>query len=198
MPPSKPYNPATSGPQVQVHDRRAKSVNRGLAAHIVETEVDDPFERGARIATVRSVRDDPLADRLARGHIDAAQFAAGREFQKHFGIAERGPRAIQLTERVDGSAPPETLSDSQLRSWRWLDKCYRKLGDDGSALVHDVLVRNMTVRQIAQSRGLAGSRYESYFGIRLRECLDELAIVFGFVSAKRPTPVTASPASPRA
>ena len=100
-----------------------------------------------------------------------------------------------MTERVDGSAPPETLSDSQLRSWRWLDKCYRKLGDDGSALVHDVLVRNMSMRQIAESRGLAGQRYEGYLGIRLRECLDELAIVFGFVSAKRPA-VTSSPAPP--
>ena len=146
MPHSKPYNPATSGPQVQVHDRRARTVNRGLAAHIVETEVDDPFERGARIATVRSVRDDPLADRLARGHIDQAQYQAGRAFQEHFRRAERGPRSIQWSERVDGSAPPEALNDAQLRSWRWLDKCHRRLGTDGSMLVHDVLVRNMSMR----------------------------------------------------
>ena len=196
MPHKSPYNPATSGPQVQVHDRRARTVNRGLAAHLTVAEVDDPFEPGARIATLRSTRDDPLADRLARGHIDQAQYQAGREFQKHFGIAERGPRSIHWNERVDGSAPPEALTDAQSKAWRWLDKCYRKLGDDGSALVHDVLVRNMTVRQIAQSRNLAGQRYESYLGIRLRECLDELAIVFGFVSARRPAPITASPAPP--
>ena len=162
----------------------------------METEVDDPFERGARIATVRSVRDDPMADRLARGFIDAAQFAAGRKFQKHFGIAERGPRSIQWSERIDGSAPPETLSDSQLRSWRWLDKCYRRLGADGSTLVHDVLIRNMSMKQIAAARGLAGPRYESYFGLRLREALDSLAIVFGFASSRRAA-VTSAPESPR-
>src|SRR5580765_7263841 len=89
----KPYNPATSGPQV--HDRRARELNRGSKGHVVEVEVDDPYEAGGKIATLRSVRDDPLADHYARGHIDAAQFAAGREFQRCFEIAERGPRAMQ-------------------------------------------------------------------------------------------------------
>ena len=32
---------------------------------------------------------DPLADRFARGRIDEAQFLAGREFQKHFAIADK-------------------------------------------------------------------------------------------------------------
>jgi hypothetical protein len=108
----KPYNPATSGPQAQVHDRRAKTIGRGVRAHIVEAVVDDPFAAGEKIATVRSVRDDPLADRLARGHIDEAQYQAGREFQRCFAIAERGPRSMQLSERVDGGAPPEALTDA--------------------------------------------------------------------------------------
>ena len=98
---------------------------------------------------------------------------------------------------MDGSAPPETPSDAQLRSWRWLDKCYRRFGDDGSALVHDVLIRNMSMKQIAAARGLAGPRYESYFGLRLREALNSLAIVFGFVSSRRAA-VTSAPESPRA
>ena len=42
----KPYDPATSGPQAQVHDCRAKSVNRGLAEHLVATEIEDPFATG--------------------------------------------------------------------------------------------------------------------------------------------------------
>ena len=141
MPHRKPYDPATSGPQTQVHDRRAKSVNRGLAAHLVETEVDDPFEPGVRIATLRSTRDDPLADRLARGHIDQAQYLAGREFQKHFRIAERGPRSPQLSEAIDGNPPHEGLTDSQFKAWAWLSRCYRELGADGSALVNDMLIR---------------------------------------------------------
>lgn len=53
MPHRKPYNPASSGPQVQVHDRRAREINRGSVAQLVEVEVDDPYEPGAKIATVR-------------------------------------------------------------------------------------------------------------------------------------------------
>jgi hypothetical protein len=32
---------------------------------------------------------DPLADHFARGRIDMAQFRAGREFQKHFALADK-------------------------------------------------------------------------------------------------------------
>ena len=104
---------------------------------------------------------------------------------------------MQLTERVDGSSPPEHLSDGQLRSWRWLEKCYRRLGADGSMLAHDMLIRGMTVRQIATARGLAGQRYEQYLGMRLRECLDELAIVFGFATkSARVGPLTSPTPSP--
>ena len=124
----KPYNPSTSGPQVQVHDRRAREINRGSVAQLVEVEVDDPYEPGAKIATVRSVRDDALADRLARGHIDQAQYMAGREFQRWFGLAEKGPRAVQWAEAVDGGLPREPLTDAQLHAGRWLAKCYRGLG----------------------------------------------------------------------
>jgi hypothetical protein len=125
----KPYNPATAGPQV--HDRRATQVNRGLAAHLAVTEIDDPFEVGARIATVRSVRDDPLADHLARGHIDQAQYQAGRRFQECFRIAECGPRTIQWSERVDASpSSHDGLTNQQQIAWRWLGKCRLRLGDD--------------------------------------------------------------------
>jgi hypothetical protein len=179
-----PYNPATQGPQV--HDRRARDVNRGSAAHIVEAEVDDPYEPGAKISAVRSVRDDPLADHLARGHIDEAQYLAGREFQKHFQVAERGPRAMQIVEAVDGSPPRETLTDEQLKAGKWLAKCYQELGRDGAVLIHDMLVHNMTARQMAYARGMIGADWNRYFARRLFECLDTLAIVFGFSNATIP------------
>jgi hypothetical protein len=179
-----PYNPALSGPQV--HDRRAREINRGSASHIVEVEVDDPYEPGAKIAAVRSVRDDPLADHWARGHIDEAQYLAGREFQKHFGIAERGPRAMQMAEAVDGSPPRETLTDEQLKAHKWLTKCYGELGRDGAALVREMLISNFTTRQIAASRGMIGSDWERYFARRLFLCLDTLAVVFGFSNGATP------------
>ena len=179
----KPYNPGTQGPQV--HDRRARQVNRGTAGHIVEVEVDDPYEAGGRISAVRSVRDDPLADHLARGHIDQAQFLAGREFQLHFGIAERGPRAIQIAEAVDGGLPAETLTSERLMASKWLARCYSELGKDGSVLMHDMLIQNMTTSQIALARGMIGQDWNRYFSKRLRECLNTMAMVFGFANGTR-------------
>jgi hypothetical protein len=176
----QPYNPATSGPQAPAHDRRAREINRGSAGHVVGVEIDDPYESGARIGVVRSVRDDPLGDRHARGHIDQAQFEAGRQFQKQFLIAERGPKAVQFSEAVDGNPPRESLTDKQLAAWKWLAKCYRRLGADGSALVNDVLIHARTTKQVAASRGMAGQEWEKYYSRRLSECLNTLALVFGY------------------
>jgi hypothetical protein len=65
---------------------------------------------------------DPLADHLAHGRIDMAQFKAGREFQKHFGIADK--------------RQPDSLTNGQDAAWKSLAMCYRQLGADGSALVN--------------------------------------------------------------
>ena len=175
-----PYNPAVSGPQV--HDRRAREISRGAAGHIVEVEVDDPYEPGATISAVRSTRDDPLADQLARGHIDEAQFLAGRQFQKDFEIAERGPRAVQLSEAVDGGLPVETLTDAQLKATKALSRAYGALGKDGAALAHDMLIRSMTLRQISIARGMPGREWERYLGRRIGEVLNCLAVTYGFAS----------------
>jgi hypothetical protein len=180
----RPYDPARDGPQAsdRVHDRRARDINRGTSGHIVEVEIDDPYEAGARIGAVRSVRDDPLADQLARGHIDEAQFLAGRQFQKDFGIAERGPRAIALSEAVDGGLPAETLTDAQLKATKALSRAYGALGRDGATLAHDMLIRSMTLRQISIARGMPGREWERYLGRRISEVLNCLAVVYGFAS----------------
>ena len=187
----KPYEPHLNGPQVsqertRVHDRRAKQISRGQAGHIVEVEVDDPYDATARISAVRSVRDDPLADHLARGHIDQAQYEAGRAFQRWFAVAERGPRALGWTEAVDGGLPAETLTDEQLKAGKWLAKCYGALGRDGSVLMHEMLVDAKTTRQIAAARGMIGEDWNRYFSRRLFECLDTLAIVFGLANGATP------------
>ena len=112
------------------------------------------------------------------------------EFQKHFGIAERGPRLVQLSEAVDGDPPHEGLTDSQIMVWKWLAKCYRQLGADGSALLHDALIHAVTAKQIAAARGLASADWERYFAKRLCECLNLLAVVYEF-SNERLRAVTA-------
>jgi hypothetical protein len=172
----QPYDPA-------VHDRRTTDLLRN--AQVAAIEVDDPMELGGKLMVMRSTRDDPLAELHARGQIDEAQYRSGREFQADFETAERGPRAIDPSkEAVDGGMAPEPITEAQRKAAQQLAVVYRALGQDGSALVHEVLVHGKNRKQIAASRGLSGEYYEKYFGHRFRECLDCMALVYGFAMEK--------------
>jgi len=176
----QPYDPN------KAHDRRATDLNRGIGQHVTPVEVDDPMEAGGKLIVMRSTRDDPLADLHARRMIDEAQYHSGRAFQHDFETAERGPRAIDpAKEYVDGGMAPEPITEAQRKAARQLAVVYRALGQDGSAITHDVLVHNKTRAQIAESRGLSGRRWDEYFGTRFRECLDCLAVVYGFAQERK-------------
>jgi nucleotide-binding universal stress UspA family protein len=168
----QPYDPA-------VHDRRTTDLLRN--AQVAAIEVDDPMELGGKLMVMRSTRDDPLAELHARGQIDEAQYQSGRAFQEDFETAERGPRAIDPSkEAVDGGVMPEPITEAQRKAAKQLAVVYRALGQDGAALVHEVLVHGKGRKQIAEARGLSGERWEKYFGMRFRECLDCMALVYGF------------------
>lgn len=169
-----------------VHDRRASDFNRGIAKHVSPEEVDDPYEPGATIIVMRQKRDDPLGSLKNHKHINEAQYQGGRAFQHDFETAERGPRAIDPSkEAVDGGLPPEAITEGQRKAARKLAEVYRALGQDGSSLAHDVLVYGLTMSRVAVRRGLSGERWENYFGMRFKECLDCLAIVYGFAMGAR-------------
>jgi hypothetical protein len=51
--------------------------------------------------------------------------------------------------------------------------------------VHEVLILGMTMEQVGQRRGLRGQRWIDYFARRLRECLDRLALIYGFATERR-------------
>jgi hypothetical protein len=51
------------------------------------------------------------------------------------------------------------------------------------ALVHDVLIRGMTMEQVGQRRELRTKRWHDYFARRFKECLDRLALIYGFATA---------------
>ena len=63
-----------------------------------------------------------------------------------------------------------------------LNRVERELGADGSALVHEVLILGMTMEQVGQRRGLRSQRWIDYFARRFRECLDRLALIYGFAA----------------
>ena len=48
-------------------------------------------------------------------------------------------------------------------------------------MVHDALINARTTRQIAEARGKTGLDWERYYFRRLRECLNTLALTYGFV-----------------
>jgi hypothetical protein len=179
----------------KVHDRRARDLLRN--AEVAAIEVDDPLglEPGEKIVTLRSIRNDPLARLHSHRQIDEAQYQGGRAFQNDWEKAERGPRAVDTTrEYVDGGRTPEPITEGQRKAVLRLNRIERELGADGSALVHEVLILGMTMEQVGQRRGLRTQRWRDYFARRFQECLDRLAMIYGFATEKRAN-VSAQPRS---
>jgi hypothetical protein len=170
----------------KVHDRRSRDLPRN--AEVAAVEVDDPLalEPGEKIVTLRSIRNDPLARLHSHRQIDEAQYQAGRAFQDDWEKAERGPQAVDPTrEYVDGGRAREPITERQRRAVLRLNGAARELGADGSTLVHEVLILGMTMEQVGQRRGLRGQRWIDYFARRFKECLDRLALIYGFATDKR-------------
>jgi hypothetical protein len=169
----------------RIHDRRSKDLPRN--AEVAAIEVDDPLalEPGEKIVTLRSLRNDPLGRLHSHHQIDEAQYQGGRAFQDDWERAERGPQAVDPTrEYVDGGRPREPITERQRKAVLRLNRAERELGADGSALVHEVLVLALTMEQVGQRRGVRGQRWIDYFARRLRECLDRLALIYGFATEK--------------
>lgn len=170
----------------KAHDRRSRDLPRN--AEVAAIEVDDPLglEPGDKIVTLRSIRNDPLGRMHSHRHVDEAQYQGGRAFQADWEKAERGPQAVDLTrEYVDGGQAREPITEGQRKAVLRLNRAQRELGADGSALVHEVLVLGMTMEQIGQQRGLRAQRWNDYFARRFRECLDRLALIYGFAVERR-------------
>ncbi len=170
----------------KIHDRRSSDLPRN--AEVAAVEVDDPLalEPGEKIVTLRSLRNDPLGRLHSHHQIDEAQYQGGRAFQDDWERAERGPQAVDPTrEYVDGGRPREPITERQRKAVLRLNRAERELGADGSALVHEALVLGLTMEQVGQRRALRGQRWIDYFARRLRECLDRLALIYGFATQKR-------------
>jgi len=171
----------------KLHDRRSRDLPRH--AEVASVEVDNPLglEPGEKIAALRSIRNDPLGRLHSHRQIHEAQYQAGRAFQNDWERAERGPQAVDpAREYVDGVQAREPITEGQRQAVLRLNRAERELGADGSALVHDVLVRGMTMEQVGERRGLRTQRWNDYFSRRFRECLDRLALVYGLATETTP------------
>ena len=172
--------------QATVHDRRSTDLPRNAEVAAVEVDAPLALEPGEKIVTLRSIRNDPLARLHSHRQIDEAQYQGGRAFQDDWEKAERGPQAVDPTrEYVDGGRAREPITERQRRAVLRLNGAARELGADGSTLVHEVVVVGMTMEQVGQRRGLRGQRWIDYFSRRFKECLDRLALIYGFATDKR-------------
>ena len=170
----------------KIHDRRSHDLPRG--AQVAEVEVDDPMalEPGEKIVALRSIRNDPLGRLHSHRQIDEAQYQGGRAFQNDWERAERGPQAVDpARDYVDGVQIREPVTEAQRNAVLRLNRAERELGADGAALVHDILVKGMTMEQVGQRRDLRSQRWNDYFSRRFRECLDRLAEIYGFATEKK-------------
>jgi hypothetical protein len=52
-------------------------------------------------------------------------------------------------------------------------------------LVHDVLIQGMTMEQVGERRGLRTQRWKDHFSRRFCECLDRLALIYGFATERK-------------
>lgn len=169
----------------KLHDRRAHDLP--FNADVAPMVADDPYEPGAKLRVLRSLRNDPLAAMHNAKQIDQAQFVAGRHWQHAFELVEvGGVRAVDLTrERVDGgSIPQATISDAQIRAFGDLTRATTALGLEGDSMIRDFLGRGLCLRDIAVRRSAHSERERNYIGYRLRECLNTLATEFGYAGKK--------------
>ncbi|TYL80783.1 hypothetical protein [Bradyrhizobium cytisi] len=166
-----------------LHDRRLRDLP--FNAELAEVEVDNPLalDLDEKIVAMRSIRNDPLGRLHSHHQIDEAQYRGGRAYQSDWERAERGPQAMDPTrEYVDGARSREPITESQRQAVLRLNRVERELGTDGAALVHDVLVLGLTMDQIGERRAVRTQRWNDYFARRFRECLDRLALVYGFAT----------------
>lgn len=171
----------------KIHDRLSQDllINSVVSIAIV----DDPFEKGAKLKVLRSIRDDVLAALYSRSQIDDAQYRAGRDAERLFEASYVGrisgidPSRIM----VDGGQFPEAITDKQIQANRELTRAKFKLGDEGYLLVRDILGDRMSISKAAEKRDCAGERGTRYTGQRFRECLETLAMLWHYAGTRRRT-----------
>lgn len=158
---------------------------------IAETEVVDPHQppgqTDAKTTVLRSLRDDQLGQLYSRKQIDLAQYKAGRAWECLYERSAIGLlRAIDTTkEPVDGRRIPEILNDVNAEAAKDLWEIAWVLGYEGNKLVSDVLGKGWSFQQCAAARGNVSEGGVKFLGKRFRECLDTLAVEFGFASKER-------------
>lgn len=173
---------AKRSPAEKIHERL--STDLPINSRVQIAVVDDPYSQmGEKIQVLRSVRNDPLADMLSRGIIDQALFQAGRKWERLHECTQIGPiSAIDPgKEAVDGGRMPEPITDRQIDAFAELARADHRLGQWGAVLIRNLLAERMTVGQMAERHNCKTGRRMNFLSMRVRECLEDLGKLWGFV-----------------
>jgi len=161
----------------KLHDRRSRDLP--LNAEVAAVEVDDPLalEPGEKIVALRSIRNDPLAGFIRTARSTRRNTRAG--VPERLGEGRAWPAGGRSDARICRRRP---ITEGQRKAVLRLSCAERELGADGAALVHEVLVMGLSMEQVGQRRNLQSQRWNDYFSRRFRECLDRLALIYGFAN----------------
>lgn len=167
----------------KTHDRRSSDTL--AAGQYAAIDVEDPYDRNAKITVLRQLRCDPLARLHSHHQIDEAQYHAGRAYQRDWEMSERSVKAIDPTkEAVDGGRIPEPLTDSQAKAQTRLISASRELGREMRKLANGVLIDGMSIESYSIGQGRSGARWANYYGKLFRDSLDVLAVEYGLADRK--------------
>ena len=131
-------------------------------------DVDDPYERGAKLRIVRNVREHPIAMLAHMGRLTEAQRIAGMEFCRRFEAASIGQQqAIDYSRtRVDGGGAIEPLPERVQEAVAWLNRCSRLVGLQGWPILISVAGEGRGLQETAKlfhragcPKGRAGDGY---------------------------------------
>lgn len=162
----------------QVHDRTTSDVP--MNAQIAVDTVDDPYEKGAKITVVKSLRDDPLEWMKSRGSIKEWQYAAGRHWQYLYEQSQVGSvSAIDPTkECVDGGGIYQPFTDRQKEAFEELNKAHAKL-PGFIWILYAVLGNRETFQDLGKRMFWTKSEVDNWSWL-FRQLLHKLAIWWGY------------------
>lgn len=123
-------------------------------AVLAADDVDDPYERGAKLRVIRNLREHPIAMLAHSGRITEAQRIAGMEFNRRFEAAAIGQQqAIDYSKtRVDGGGAIEPLPERIQEAVQWLNRLAKggSVGKAGFAILSQICGEGRGVNETAQ------------------------------------------------
>ncbi len=168
-------------PLAPVHDRKATSIGKGVIPAVCE--VPDPYDdAGGKITVVRNLRGDTLAYLRDRKQIEEHQYIAGRHWQRIYEASTGTVPAMDTTkEPVDGGAAvSDGLTDKRRVATKALLAADLVLKPERAYIMRHIAGTGITLAQAASNRGISAKT----MGIKFRECLDLLAVEFGYADRK--------------